>query len=254
MLTQMDGAEGLDGVYVLAATSRPDLIDSALLRPGRLDKSVICDMPDLQDREDILKVVTRTMNLDESVDLSVIAENSEGFSGADLQAVAYNAYLKAIHEKFESEELSLKSKDVGSSSSDADNNNSSVKFFEISNEKDKLNKNNFNKPGELLKISKKLELILNNSKISNEEKVNSIEDLEKETKTSKSSSKIADDKNKVIITQKDLEFSLSETKPSISNTEFVKLQKIYSQFVDGRDGNMPDGQPSNDIGGRTTLM
>ncbi|OWB67036.1 hypothetical protein B5S33_g298 [[Candida] boidinii] len=253
MLTQMDGAEGLDGVYVLAATSRPDLIDSALLRPGRLDKSVICDMPDLQDREDILKVVTRTMNLDESVDLSVIAENSEGFSGADLQAVAYNAYLKAIHEKFESEELSLKSKDVGSSSSDADN-NSSVKFFEISNEKDKLNKNIFNKPGELLKISKKLELILNNSKISNEEKVNSIEDLEKETKTSKSSSKIADDKNKVIITQKDLEFSLSETKPSISNTEFVKLQKIYSQFVDGRDGNMPDGQPSNDIGGRTTLM
>ncbi|OWB58160.1 hypothetical protein B5S28_g4158 [[Candida] boidinii] len=254
MLTQMDGAEGLDGVYVLAATSRPDLIDSALLRPGRLDKSVICDMPDLQDREDILKVVTRTMNLDQSVDLSIIAENSEGFSGADLQAVAYNAYLKAIHEKFESEELSLKSKDGGISSSDDNDNKSSVKFFEVLNDKDKLNKNNFNKPGELLKISKKLELILSNSKISNEEKVKSIEDLEKETKTLKSSSNVKDDKNKVIITQKDLEFSLSETKPSISNTEFVKLQKIYSQFVDGRDGNMPDGQPSNDIGGRTTLM
>lgn len=254
MLTQMDGAEGLDGVYVLAATSRPDLIDSALLRPGRLDKSVICDMPDLQDREDILKVVTRTMNLDQSVDLSIIAENSEGFSGADLQAVAYNAYLKAIHEKFESEELSLKSKDGGISSSDDNDNKSSVKFFEVLNDKDKLNKNNFNKPGELLKISKKLELILSNSKISNEEKVRSIEDLEKETKTLKSSSNVKDDKNKVIITQKDLEFSLSETKPSISNTEFVKLQKIYSQFVDGRDGNMPDGQPSNDIGGRTTLM
>ncbi|OWB72165.1 hypothetical protein B5S31_g1871 [[Candida] boidinii] len=254
MLTQMDGAEGLDGVYVLAATSRPDLIDSALLRPGRLDKSVICDMPDLQDREDILKVVTRTMNLDQSVDLSIIAENSEGFSGADLQAVAYNAYLKAIHEKFESEELSLKSKDGGISSSDDNDNKSSVKFFEVLNDKDKLNKNNFNKPGELLKISKKLELILSNSKISNEEKVKSIEDLEKETKTLKSSSNVKDDKNKVIITQKDLGFSLSETKPSISNTEFVKLQKIYSQFVDGRDGNMPDGQPSNDIGGRTTLM
>lgn len=53
MLTQMDGAEGLDGVYVLAATSRPDLIDSALLRPGRLDKSLLCDMPDEGEREDV---------------------------------------------------------------------------------------------------------------------------------------------------------------------------------------------------------
>ena len=53
MLTQMDGAEGLDGVYVLAATSRPDLIDPALLRPGRLDKSLLCDMPDLEGRKEV---------------------------------------------------------------------------------------------------------------------------------------------------------------------------------------------------------
>jgi peroxin-1 len=53
LLTQMDGAEGLDGVYVLAATSRPDLIDPALLRPGRLDKSLLCDMPDEQERLEV---------------------------------------------------------------------------------------------------------------------------------------------------------------------------------------------------------
>ena len=54
MLTQMDGAEGLDGVYVLAATSRPDLIDPALLRPGRLDKSLLCNMPDATERTEVV--------------------------------------------------------------------------------------------------------------------------------------------------------------------------------------------------------
>lgn len=53
MLTEMDGAQGLDGVYVLAATSRPDLIDPALLRPGRLDKSLLCDMPDSSERSEV---------------------------------------------------------------------------------------------------------------------------------------------------------------------------------------------------------
>ena len=75
MLTQMDGAEGLDGVYVLAATSRPDLIDSALLRPGRLDKSVICDMPNYEDRLDILQSITAKMDLSDDVNLHEIAEN-----------------------------------------------------------------------------------------------------------------------------------------------------------------------------------
>lgn len=99
MLTQMDGAEGLDGVYVLAATSRPDLIDSALLRPGRLDKSMLCDMPNLEDRIDILNAVkiAGNMTLSDSVSLKEIAEETEGYSGADLQAVLYNAYLEAIH-------------------------------------------------------------------------------------------------------------------------------------------------------------
>ncbi|KAG8742324.1 Peroxisome biosynthesis protein pex1 [Ceratobasidium sp. 414] len=99
MLTQMDGAEGLDGVYVLAATSRPDLIDPALLRPGRLDKSLLCHMPAEGERHDILKAVTRKVSLAPDVELVEIAKRTEGYSGADLQALVYNAQLEVVHEE-----------------------------------------------------------------------------------------------------------------------------------------------------------
>ncbi|CAE7230329.1 unnamed protein product [Rhizoctonia solani] len=101
MLTQMDGAEGLDGVYVLAATSRPDLIDPALLRPGRLDKSLLCHMPAADERQEasILQAVSRKITLAPDVDLSEIARRTEGFSGADLQALVYNAQLEVVHEE-----------------------------------------------------------------------------------------------------------------------------------------------------------
>ncbi|KAI5804199.1 P-loop containing nucleoside triphosphate hydrolase protein [Peziza echinospora] len=105
MLTQMDGAEGLDGVYVLAATSRPDLIDPALLRPGRLDKSLLCDLPHLEDRLDILRALSaEKLAVDPTVSLLEIAKRTEGYSGADLQAVLYNAHLEAIHDVIEEEE------------------------------------------------------------------------------------------------------------------------------------------------------
>lgn len=96
MLTQMDGAEGLDGVYVLAATSRPDLIDPALLRPGRLDKSLICDLPNPEDRLDIIQAVGSKVRFAQDVDLHEIARRTQGYSGADLQAVVYNAHLEAV--------------------------------------------------------------------------------------------------------------------------------------------------------------
>ncbi|KAL8916131.1 MAG: hypothetical protein Q9172_006437, partial [Xanthocarpia lactea] len=105
LLTQMDGAEGLQGVYVLAATSRPDLIDPALLRPGRLDKSILCDLPDFENRIDILRAVSKDLKISQEVlmarragGLYEVAERTEGYSGADLQAVVYNAHLEAIHD------------------------------------------------------------------------------------------------------------------------------------------------------------
>ncbi|KAG6879139.1 hypothetical protein C0992_004956 [Termitomyces sp. T32_za158] len=93
----MDGAEGLDGVYVLAATSRPDLIDSALLRPGRLDKSLLCGMPDIEERREILEAVSQRVSVSPSFNWEEIAAATEGFSGADLQALVYNAHLDVIH-------------------------------------------------------------------------------------------------------------------------------------------------------------
>ncbi|KAL5638488.1 hypothetical protein ACGC1H_005240 [Rhizoctonia solani] len=111
MLTQMDGAEGLDGVYVLAATSRPDLIDPALLRPGRLDKSLLCHMPATDERREILEAVSRKIALAPNVDLNEIARRTEGFSGADLQALVYNAQLEVVHE-----ELAAKTQELAESS------------------------------------------------------------------------------------------------------------------------------------------
>uniref|UniRef100_A0A8C9U3X6 Peroxisomal ATPase PEX1 n=1 Tax=Scleropages formosus TaxID=113540 RepID=A0A8C9U3X6_SCLFO len=90
LLTQLDGVEGLQGVYVLAATSRPDLIDPALLRPGRLDKC-------LYSRLEILQALTRSIALAADVDLEQLASATECFTGADLKALLYNAQLEAVH-------------------------------------------------------------------------------------------------------------------------------------------------------------
>ncbi|XP_070703090.1 peroxisomal ATPase PEX1 isoform X2 [Pempheris klunzingeri] len=97
LLTQLDGVEGLQGVYVLAATSRPDLIDPALLRPGRLDKSLYCAPPDLEARVEILKALSAGIALGADVELEQLAAATEQFTGADLKALLYNAQLEAIH-------------------------------------------------------------------------------------------------------------------------------------------------------------
>ncbi|CAI9115532.1 OLC1v1016449C1 [Oldenlandia corymbosa var. corymbosa] len=96
-LTELDGVEVLTGVFVFAATSRPDLLDAALLRPGRLDRLLFCDFPTENERLDILKVLSRKLPLANDVDLAAIARVTEGFSGADLQALLSDAQLEAVH-------------------------------------------------------------------------------------------------------------------------------------------------------------
>jgi peroxin-1 len=98
LLTELDGVEGLRGVCVVAATSRPDLIDAALLRPGRLDRLLHCGFPTLEDRCAILRALSRRLELAEDVDLDTIAAEVENFSGADLGAVLSDAQLAAAHE------------------------------------------------------------------------------------------------------------------------------------------------------------
>ncbi|XP_068261595.1 peroxisomal ATPase PEX1 isoform X3 [Nyctibius grandis] len=97
LLTQLDGVEGLQGVYVLAATSRPDLIDPALLRPGRLDKCLYCPPPDQNSRYEILKALSHSLSWANDVDFQDLAAKTERFTGADLKALLYNAQLEAIH-------------------------------------------------------------------------------------------------------------------------------------------------------------
>ncbi|GFT11674.1 peroxisome biogenesis factor 1, partial [Nephila pilipes] len=98
LLTQLDGVESLEGVHVIAASSRPELIDPALLRPGRLDKSLLCPLPDEIERMDILRCLSSKLSIGDDVDLEYIAKNTEHFSGADLQALLYTANIEALHE------------------------------------------------------------------------------------------------------------------------------------------------------------
>jgi len=95
LLVEMDGFESNDGVILVAATNRPDVLDPALLRPGRFDRRVVVDLPDLKGREGILRVHTRTIPLAEDVDLSVLARGTPVFSGADLANLVNEAALNA---------------------------------------------------------------------------------------------------------------------------------------------------------------
>jgi cell division protease FtsH len=95
ILVEMDGFETDERVVVMAATNRPDILDPALLRPGRFDRKIVLDLPDIKEREAILKIHTRGKPLDQSVNLSKIAKITAGFSGADLRNLANEAAILA---------------------------------------------------------------------------------------------------------------------------------------------------------------
>jgi cell division protease FtsH len=107
LLVEMDGFESNDGVILIASTNRPDVLDPALLRPGRFDRRVVVSRPDVRGREGILKVHTRKIPLGEDVDISIIARGTPGFTGADLanlvneaalNAARYNKKVVAMHD------------------------------------------------------------------------------------------------------------------------------------------------------------
>ena len=106
LLVEMDGFAPNEGVIVLAATNRPDVLDKALLRPGRFDRQIVVSLPDVRAREQILEVHSRKKKLADDVDLKIVARNTAGFSGADLENVLNEAALlaarrnlKEIHER-----------------------------------------------------------------------------------------------------------------------------------------------------------
>jgi len=101
LLTEMDGFNTSKGIVILAATNRPEILDPALLRPGRFDRQIVVDRPDLNGRVGILKVHTRKVKLSENVDLKGVAGATPGFVGADLANVVNEALLHAVREGIE---------------------------------------------------------------------------------------------------------------------------------------------------------
>lgn len=279
LLTQMDGAEGLSGVYVLAATSRPDLIDPALLRPGRLDKSLICDLPDYEDRIDILRALSKKLKLSPEVmgKLEEIAGTTEGYSGADLQALVYNAHLEAIHDMLgdvESTELGGKKDGGGRSGNMNGNGNSAMprgrkEFiqFRYGEEEDRREAQSRSKSGynQSKSIAERVSIIA---------KLDSIKQTRKKEKMAQkgllSSDRVNGDgggsgggdrkggdgegEGEVTILWKHIQRGKKETRASISKEERRRLEGIYREFVVGRNGEMPSGQGGTEVGGRSSLM
>ncbi|PHH59702.1 hypothetical protein CDD81_2648 [Ophiocordyceps australis] len=250
LLTQMDGAEGLWGVYVLAATSRPDLIDPALLRPGRLDKSLLCDMPGLQDRLDIVRSLLQKVQLSPQLSqwherLEQVARRTQGFSGADLQALVSNAQLEAIHDvlKVHAPGPALSSAEhrpdcepcfvqfrYGTANHDADDNSHG--------------RGPQSKSEALVQraaIVSKLEQIRRGRK-----KANAKDSMDKSHGSSQD--------KEVVLQWVHVARALDKTRASISSQERARLQRIYREFVVGRSGQLGDGQASMEIGGRSSLM
>ena len=108
LLTEMDGLEELDDVAIMAATSRPDILDPGLVRPGRFDRHIKVDTPDEESRLAIFKVHTKDMPLAEDVKLSRLAKNTEGYVGADIEAVCREAAMLTLREDINSETVSMK--------------------------------------------------------------------------------------------------------------------------------------------------
>ena len=108
LLTELDGLEELEGVVVIGATNRPDIIDPALLRPGRFDRLVYVRPPDKRSRLAIFKIHTRNMPLAEDVDLEELADMTEGYVGADIEAVCREAVMLALRENINAEKVHMR--------------------------------------------------------------------------------------------------------------------------------------------------
>lgn len=294
MLTQMDGAEGLEGVYVLAATSRPDLIDPALLRPGRLDKSLLCDLPDLNDRLDILRALSQEkLELDASVSILTIAERTEGYSGADLQAVLYNAHLEAIHDVIGEEERRVENADGGAASGDGgqtsktgggaagaqgeDPGMGDHEFFQFvfGDSKNKIHitpdgqavapppvvESRSKRLAERAAMLAKLDLLRKRGRVGDTGKgsgsggggAEKSKDANGENGVEKGDAG-GGEHEVVVIKWEHVERSLSSTRGSISPEERRRLKGIYREFVGSRNGEMKSGEGSTEVGGRSSLM
>ncbi|KAE8351075.1 P-loop containing nucleoside triphosphate hydrolase protein [Aspergillus coremiiformis] len=248
LLTQMDGAEGLSGVYVLAATSRPDLIDPALLRPGRLDKSLLCDMPSHSDRVDIIKAVSEKLHISDEVAtrLDEVAARTEGFSGADLQAVVYNAHLEAVHDVLGDRTADKPAARSNAKQSAGTSTKSFIQFlYSTSEQRD----GTVSMPSPAV-VASKLEAI----KSARRRQRQIAQGIANPATPGANDSTQEEPRQEIIVRWEHMERSLTTTRSSLSDAERRRFQAIYREFVVGRNGEMPNGEGGREIGGRTSLM
>ncbi|XP_033760557.1 peroxisome biogenesis factor 1-like [Pecten maximus] len=252
LLTQLDGVEGLEGVYVLAATSRPDLIDPALLRPGRLDKCLQCQLPNKEERLKILQALTRNITLGPDVNLQYFADECEHFSGADLKALLYNAQLEAIHEITG---RLVKGDSQGSSPKKAISDSALRSQLDAHHKKIDLQITKValrdRRPSwsSLVTYIPKLEEGIADVSEEMEEKLNfQVDQIKARLKVNKSLervstaetlfSPVATSKSPMVqISRAHLTTALTKTRPSVSGDERNKYQRIYRNFMTSRGGN-----------------
>ncbi|KAJ5112419.1 hypothetical protein N7532_000464 [Penicillium argentinense] len=256
LLTQMDGAEGLSGVYVLAATSRPDLIDPALLRPGRLDKSLLCNMPNHADRVDIIRAVSSKLKMTDDVAsrLDEIAARTEGLSGADLQAVVYNAHLEAVHDALGDRSADEKPGAKSNATKNASASSSSRSFIQFlySSQEEASGSSALPPPAV---VAAKLEAIKNSRRRQRQIENGAANNGSAAAPATNGAEPSADEmRDEIMVRWEHVERSLATTRSSLSSTERRRLEGIYREFVVGRNGEMPNGEAANEIGGRSSLM
>ncbi|EYE95678.1 AAA family ATPase peroxin 1 [Aspergillus ruber CBS 135680] len=255
LLTQMDGAEGLSGVYVLAATSRPDLIDPALLRPGRLDKSLLCGMPSHSDRVDIIEAVSKKLKMNQEVvsRLDEVAARTEGFSGADIQAVVYNAHLEAVHDALGDHTATNDKAPTRGSAKQSSTSVSSKSFIQFlySNEQQT---GSVPMPSPAI-VASKLETIKSTRRRQRQlEQQGTVGAAAQSTPMTNGNASQEEPRVEVIVRWEHIERSLDNTRRSLSEPEYKRLLAIYREFVMGRNGEMPNGEGGREVGGRTSLM
>ncbi|XP_054718274.1 peroxisomal ATPase PEX1-like [Uloborus diversus] len=204
LLTQLDGVESLEGVHVLAATSRPELIDPALLRPGRLDKCLLCPLPNEEERVEILRCLSSKLPLCEEIDFQAIASCTEYFSGADLQALLYTAHIKALHDS-----LKTSSRRYSTCSDDLSYSDESDKLLYMASLENGLTKPSY-EDGK--KIIQEVNVIKEKFGVMSEQRSSRSNTLS------------------VAITQRHLEQVAEEMKPSVSPQERLRYKVVFQKF------------------------
>ncbi|KAF2405644.1 AAA-domain-containing protein [Trichodelitschia bisporula] len=257
LLTQMDGAEGLSGVYVLAATSRPDLIDPALLRPGRLDKSLLCGMPDAHERADILRAVAAQVRVGPEVGdrWPEVAAVTEGFSGADLQALVYNAQLEAVHEALGEADVSVGRRVNGAG--EGGKGGPDFTYFRFGDPEVQFDEEVGSKAlAERARVAaqlRELAVVRRKMRAGRRDEVEGAREVY-HSGEEEAGPKTESGHRSPVIEWRHMQSSLKATRASISAEERRRLDGIYRSFVVGRSGDLPSGQGGTDVGGRVSLM